>query len=161
MLLDIVVPGREIFVANGPIHGDTLARVGFEIEIAQTITVPPPQQRAAADLVAAVPVEALDFRIGRILVRRPPVQVFFVQGIVALQDGVGLFHRAGSAAAVRVLPGRLGGVDVVFDVFDVLAALQQNDTESFFREFFSRPAARYARADDDRVIGLCCHPSPP
>ena len=64
MTLDIVVPGCEILVADRPINGNAFAPVGLEIEIAPTVAVPAPEEGAAADLVASVPVEAFDLGVG-------------------------------------------------------------------------------------------------
>src|SRR5690606_28714897 len=51
--LDVVVPRCEIRVANRPVRADAVARVRLEIEVAQAIALPAPEQRAAADLVRA------------------------------------------------------------------------------------------------------------
>ena len=51
-----------------------VARVGLEVEIAPAIRLPAPQQRAAADVIAAHPVEALDFGVGILDVVDEPVR---------------------------------------------------------------------------------------
>src|SRR5262245_7021845 len=55
---------------------------------------------------------------------------------------------------MRVLPWRLGGVAVILDVFDVLAALEHQYTQSAFGELLRGPPAGNTRADDDRVKGF-------
>src|SRR5690606_32724864 len=42
--LHIVIPGRHVFIANGPVHRDTLAQVGFKVLGAQTIALAAPEQ---------------------------------------------------------------------------------------------------------------------
>jgi hypothetical protein len=42
---------------------------------------------------------------------------------------------------VRILPGAFGRVDVVLDVLDVLAALEQQNAKPFLGELLGSPAA--------------------
>src|SRR4029077_124695 len=88
MRFDVVVPRRDILVANRPVRGDALFRVRLEVEVAVTIALTSPHQRSAAHVVAAEPVEALNLCIWRILIGRPPIEVLLVQRIVALEDRV-------------------------------------------------------------------------
>ena len=155
--LDVVVPRRKLGVAQRPIDGDAFARVRFEIEVAPAIALPSPQQRAAADVIAAIPIEALDLGVRRILLVDPPIEVALVQRVVAAQDAVRLLHRIRAPAAVRVLPRALVGIHVVLGVLDVLAALEQEHGQPFLRELLRRPAAGYTGADDDRVVIFVGH----
>ena len=106
VLLDVVVPRREIRVADRPVDGDALAAVGLEVEIAESVALAAPGQRAAADVIAAIPVEALDLGVRRLLLVHPPVEVLLVERIVALQHRIGVDHRARAAGAIRILPRR-------------------------------------------------------
>src|SRR5713101_3380468 len=54
-LFDVVVPGSDVRVANGPIDGDSLFQIGFKIEIAPAITLAAPEDGLSADLAAANP----------------------------------------------------------------------------------------------------------
>src|SRR5471032_1273616 len=99
MLLDVIVPGSEVGVADRPVDGDSFLCVGLEVEVAPAITLTTPHQRASADVVAAIPIEALYFCVGRILVGGPVVEIRLVQRIVTLQDRVELFHRPRPASA--------------------------------------------------------------
>src|SRR5271154_3261371 len=56
---DVVVPRRDVLIANRPIYGDTVAQVGFEIQIAPAITLAAPDDGFAANLAAANPCERL------------------------------------------------------------------------------------------------------
>ena len=53
-LLHMVVPGRDVGIADGPVDADAFLGVGFEIQIAVAIALARPDQRAPADLIAAV-----------------------------------------------------------------------------------------------------------
>jgi hypothetical protein len=54
-LLDVVVPRRDIGVADRPVDADPFARIGLEIEIAPAVDLPAPHDRAPAHLPAANP----------------------------------------------------------------------------------------------------------
>src|SRR5690349_887310 len=54
-LFDVVIPGSHVDIADGPIHGDAVAQVGFEIKIAPAIALTPPGDGLAANLAAANP----------------------------------------------------------------------------------------------------------
>src|SRR5712692_9491312 len=54
-LFHVVVPGRDVRVADGPIDGDSLFQIGFEIEIASAVTLAPLYDGFSANLVAANP----------------------------------------------------------------------------------------------------------
>ena len=105
--LDVVVPRRDVGVADRPVDRDAFLRVGLEVEVAPAIALAAPHQRAAADLIAAIPVEALDLGVRRLLLVDPPVEVLLVERVVALEDRIRLLHRARAAAAMRILPRRL------------------------------------------------------
>src|SRR2546421_2126452 len=54
-LFDVVVPRRDVRVANGPIDSDALFQVGLEVQIAPAIALAPPKKRFTADLTPANP----------------------------------------------------------------------------------------------------------
>src|SRR5205085_9281935 len=107
--------------------------------------------------IAAIPIEALHLGVGRVLIRCPPIEILLVQRVIALQYGIRLFHRLRAAAAVRVLPRRLLRVHIVFNVLDVLTALEQQDAEAFFGELFGSPASGDSGANDNRVVRGTLH----
>src|SRR5437763_14852269 len=108
-------------------------------------------------MVPTVPVEALYFGVRRVFVGRPPVEILFVEWVVSLENRIGVFHRFGATAAMWVLPGPLLRVHIVFDVLDVLAALEQQHAETFFAELLRCPAPRDAGAYDNRVERRALH----
>src|SRR5688500_6939535 len=151
MALDVVVPGLDVGVPDGPVDGDAVLGIPLEIEVSQPIALASPPERASADLVAAEPVEPPDLGVRAVLVGCPEGEILLVEWIVALQDGIHLFHRLGTPATMRVLPRRLGGVHVVLHVLHTSTALQHDDAQSFFRELLGGPSAGDSRADDDGV----------
>src|SRR5882762_4714638 len=157
MLLDVIVPGSEIGVADRPVDGDPFLCVSREVEITPAITLTTPHQRASADVVAAVPVEALHFGVRRILVGGPVVEIRFIQRIVALQDGVELFHRPRPASAMRILPRSLGRVYVARDVLDVLAALEHKHAQTFLGELLGGPSPGNSGPHDYRIVLRLLH----
>ncbi len=156
---DVIVPGSDVGVADRPVDRDPLSRVGLEVEVAPAIALAAPHERAPAHVIAAKPVEPLHLGVGRLPVRSPPVEVLLVQRVIPLQHRVGQLHRPGALAAMGVLPGSLGRVDIVLDVLDVLAPLEQQDAEPFLRQLFGGPAARDPRSHHDGVVALSLHGS--
>ena len=159
MPFDVVVPRREVGVANRPVDRDAVLRVRLEIEIAEAIALSSPRERPSADVIAAIPVEALDLGVGRVFLRYPPVEILLVQRIVALQDRIKFDHLARPATAMRILPRRFARVRVVLAVLDVLAAFEHQDAQATLGQLFGGPAPGDAGADDDRVepFGLLAH----
>src|SRR2546425_7246651 len=66
-ILDIVVPGRDVLIANRPVNGDSFAQVGFEIQITPAIRLSSPHDGSPAHMAAANPQERL-IRVGGIRV---------------------------------------------------------------------------------------------
>src|SRR5262245_2203323 len=54
--LDVIIPGRDVPVANWPIDGDAILHVALEILLAPAIALASPHERTTADLIAAVPI---------------------------------------------------------------------------------------------------------
>src|SRR5213080_2786213 len=55
----VVVPRRDVGVADRPVHAEAVPRVGLEIEIAPAVYLPAPHDGLAADLAATDPVKRL------------------------------------------------------------------------------------------------------
>src|ERR1700719_2879289 len=62
-ILHVVVPGLDVLVADGPVGGNSVAEVGFEIQIAKTIALAAPHDGLAAYLSSTNPSERL-VRVG-------------------------------------------------------------------------------------------------
>src|ERR1700722_9006312 len=73
--LHISIPGLDIFIPDGPVNGETIPDIGFELIIAPSIALAPPRQAAPSHMIAAKPVETLDLGIWAFTVLAPVVQV--------------------------------------------------------------------------------------
>src|SRR5690606_9467619 len=93
--LHVIVPGGQVFIADWPVNGDALAQVGFKILRAQAIALTPPQERAAAHVITAIPVEALLLYVGAILFVGPHALSFLIEHKVALQHWMVALHFLG------------------------------------------------------------------
>ena len=160
MLFHVVVPRRKLAVADRPVDRNSVLCIGFEVEVAPTVALAPPDQRAAADLIAADPIEPLHLRVGRLPLIDPKGEVLLVEQGRPLERLVRLLHRARRMAAVQVFPRRLGGVDVVLDVLDVATALQEQYSKTLFGKLLRRPAARNAGTHHNRVVACRLHRGP-
>ena len=63
-LFDVVVPGRDVRIADRPVNGDAFFQVGFKIEIAPAIALAAPGEGFSADLPAANPRKVFAFFAG-------------------------------------------------------------------------------------------------
>ena len=154
MTFDVVVPRRDVGVADWPIDGNPFLRVRLEVEVSVPITLAAPRERASADVIAAVPVEPLDFGVRRLALVGPPVGVLFVERVIAPQHGIGVDQLARPAAAMGIVPRRLPCRRVVLAVHDVLAALEQEHAQSALGQLLRGPPARDAGSHHDGVEGL-------
>ncbi len=86
--LDVVVPGGDVLVSDWPVDGDSVAQVGFKIEIAPAIRLAAPNDRTAAHLAPADPQERLCFvgGVGVLLVIDEELAVQFIEGAALLLD---------------------------------------------------------------------------
>ena len=157
---DVIVPGSEIGVTNGPIDSYVFAKIGFEVEVAPTVGLAAPGDGSAADLAAANPCEGLagSDSVGILQV----VNEEFVRKLVAVVVALTLDElRALSFSAIvpaTILQFPKGNVlDVILFRNDGAAGFQNKDVESLFGEFFGGPATSDTGTNDERVVGVCCH----
>src|SRR6266513_856605 len=155
--LDVVVPGSQVLVADGPVDTVPVAQIGPEVEVAPTPAQPAPDQTAPAELVAADPAERLavgrDVGVFSIVYEKVPGRLA-ERVVLALNRVVALVQRLLAPAAVRQLPGLQPLRDVVLPVLHVAAALEHERLEPFLAQLLGGPAAGDTGADDDRVVGL-------
>ena len=137
----MVVPGRNIGIADRPVGRDAFAGVGGKVDIGQTIGLAPPQERPPAHVIGAEPVEALFLGIGVFLFVGPHAIGLFVQRIVALQDRIVVLHLDRGGAAMGVIPGFLVGVHVIGQMLDIAAAFQHQDLQALLGQFLGGPTA--------------------
>jgi len=142
--LDVVVPRRDVGVANRPVDANALARVGLEIEIAPAIDLPPPHDRAPADLAAANPRERFVGRRGvRVFeVVHEKLVGHLVARIALLLDRLFLGQSLAVAHAAELhLPHR-HVLDVVAFGVDRPARLEHERLQPALAQLLRRPAAR-------------------
>src|ERR1700704_5293495 len=89
-VLDVVIPGSDVLVANWPVNGNSLAQVGFKIEIAPAIGLPAPDDGASANLPPSDPQEWLTFvgGVGILFVVDEELAVQFVERATLLLHGL-------------------------------------------------------------------------
>src|SRR5438876_8501285 len=155
--LDVAVPGREIPVANRPIHAVAVAQVGLEVEVAPSPAQPPPDETAPAQLVAADPAER--FVVGRNVRMLPVIDEEVPRGlpervILALDRIIALVELLLAEATVRELPGLPPLRHVVLAVLHVAAALEHEGPQPLLAELLGGPAPGDAGAHDDGVVRL-------
>jgi hypothetical protein len=152
--LHIIVPGRDVGIADGPVHGNAFFGVGLEIEIAPAVALATPHQRTAADVKAAIPVKTFDFGIGAVFIVHPKIRIEFVVWVIAFLHGMRGTHFVGDASAVRKLPDFFVFGRIVRHVAHIAPAFQQDGFQALFGEFFGGPAPGNPGANDNGVVLL-------
>src|SRR5882757_1085108 len=70
--LYVVIPRRQVVVANRPVDCNAVARIRLKIHLAPAVALTAPGDRTTADLIASYPVEPLLLDVGIIqLVDKP------------------------------------------------------------------------------------------
>ena len=156
--LDVVVPGRDVLVANRPIGTGSVDLVRLEIDVAPAQAEASPRQRLAAHLVPAHPIERLRLDVRTVL-------------FVGEELGDGLPEQSRLAklrilrrvlerrhSVMRELPRILRRVHVVLHVLDVPAALEHEHLHALLAQLLRGQPSRDSGADYDRVILCFWHP---
>ena len=154
--LDMIVPGREIVIADRPVDRDALARIGLEVHRAPAITLPAPHDGAPADVVAAYPVEALNLDVRIVQVVDEPVLGGLRDHVAARADGMAPEILLRGAAPVGQLPGILHGGRIVA-MPDHAPAIEHQGLQALLGQLLGGPAAADARTDDDCIVGVVVH----
>ncbi len=94
-LFDIAIPGRNVFVADGPVYADAFFCVGFKIEVAPALRPPCPHQRFASGLVTPDPVERFCLFVRMFVVFYKKVLCGFGKRITLAHYRVFFFYRLG------------------------------------------------------------------
>jgi hypothetical protein len=156
--LDVGIPRGDVVVADRPVDAIALPFGRGEFVLAPALAAAPPDQRPAADLIAAEPVEGPFLHVGVFVVLDEEVRVVLAGDLA--HERVGFGQLAWQDAAMRQLPRSQVGGGVVLDVGDVAAALQHQRFQPLLAQLLGRPAAGNAGADDDGVEGVfggCAH----
>ena len=154
--LDVVVPGRQVRVADGPVDAVSLARIGLEVQVGQPVALPGPHDRPAAHLPSADPQEGLvGFGRVRVLdVVDEELAAHFVAGVALALDRLFGRHRLTVVpAAVRhLVRGEVFGVVALGH--DHRPRLEDEHAGPQLGQLLGCPTARHAGADNDRVVLL-------
>src|SRR6267378_1909771 len=150
--LDVIVPRRDVGVADRPVHAQAVARVGLEVEVAPAVHLPPPHDGPAAYLASADPVKRLVGidRVGILPVVDEKLAAVLVAGVAVPLNELVPFQRLAVAEAAELhLPGR-DVLDVVPRGIDRPPGLEHQRAEPTLAQLLRRPAARDARPNHDR-----------
>src|SRR6059058_355893 len=159
-LFDVVVPGREVRIADRPIRSDSLFQVGLKVEIAPAIALPSPGDGFAANLAAANPGKVFSGGrgIGIVRVANKKLMGVFVARVVAFALDVLGALAFGAIVPVAILQLPDGNVlDVVALRNDGAASFEDQRVQAFFSKFFRGPAPGNSRANNNRVVGCSRH----
>src|SRR6266851_2977557 len=165
-LFHVVVPGSDVRVANGPIDGDSLFQIGFEIEIAPAIALASPGDGLSANLAPTNPGEVLSrFEGVRIvLVADKKLVGVFVASVIALTlDGLSAL-ALGAIVPAAVLEFPHGNVlDIIALGDDAATRFEDEGVQALFGELLRSPAAGDSRTNNNCIVGCgghgCLYPS--
>ena len=154
VVLDDVVVGLEILVAERPVIAVPVVGPGLQVEIAQPITLPAPHVGAAADHAhPSKPAEWLVCRggVGLVQIVREPVIVVFHAGVAVFLHGTRFPDQLVRPVAILQLEGahvlRVGGIS------QGASTVHERHLDPRFGQPLGSPAAGGAGADDDDVEG--------
>src|SRR5690349_2223467 len=153
----MAVPGRKVGITNRPVDAVAVVEVGLEIEIAPAPAGAPPEQAAAAQMIAAYPAKLLR-PIGEVrvlaIVDEEMLRRLAERVILALDRVIALVQLLVTAAAMPELPRLHPLGDVVLPMFDVPATLDDERAQAVLRQLLGGPATGDPGADDDGVEGF-------
>ncbi len=151
--LYIVVPRRNVLVADRPIHSVSVFYICFEVQVAPTVSLSGPKQRTAADNVRTNPIKSFYFCVRIFKVVDVEVFVVFLKGIVSWLNMTLCFVLFGKSAAMREVP-RIKRRSGVIRMIHRFTTLQQQNLQAFFAQLFGCPAPTYSGTDDDGVVTI-------
>src|SRR5229473_2422871 len=156
----VVVPRGDVFVADGPVRGDTLSQIGLEIQVAPAIRLPSPHNGSAAHLASANPQERL-VRVGDIGILRVIHKKFRGPLVACVTLALNRLLHSRSLAVAQTTKTYLPSRNVFDEIrirFDRASRLQDQRIETLLGEFLVRPAAGDPGTYDKRVVFEIGHP---
>ena len=145
-ILDVVVPRHNIGIADGPIDGDPIAKVGFEVQVAPSVNLSAPHDGSPADLSPSNPAERLARRRGirMLLIADEKLCRPFVARITRALDRL-IFHLPAPIAhsAESHLPGR-HMLYIVLLRHNGTARLEHQGLQPLLGQLFCGPASCHA-----------------
>src|SRR6185436_13967042 len=153
-LFDVVIPGSDVVVTNGPVDAMSIPLVLFEIDRAPARRSAPPHERFAAEMIAADPPKRargiLAVRLFGIL--DPELLGRLAERITRTLDRVVAFV---ALAIAELAEGELPGGLVLAEVVgrsDRAPPLEQQHLQALLGELLCGPASGNAGANNDRVV---------
>ncbi len=153
-VLDVVVPGRNIFIAKRPVDGEAVPQVGFEVEVAPPVGVAAPHDGAPADLTAPDPCERFVgvVRVGVLAIVHEELARPLVAGVALPLNRLVLQESCPIAEPAKPHLPRGNVLHIVALGRDGTARFEDQRLESLLRELHRRVASGDPGADHDRIV---------
>ena len=137
-IFHVVVPGRNVCVANRPIDSDAFANVRFEIQVAPSINLAAPHYRTPAHLAAANPSERLAgfSRVGMLFIVYEELRRPFITRVTSALNGLIFLQAAAIAHSPEFHHPRRNVLDIVFRRQNWTPGLEHKGSQSFLGELF-------------------------
>ena len=139
-LLHMRIPGRNVRVANRPVHADAFLEVRLKIQITQPVTLPAPHYGLSSHDVRPVPVEALLLSVQCVAIAHPVLLGHFVVRIIAREFWMRIDLLQRELPPVLRLPGSLHCVLITRDMLELPTTLQHQYPQAFLGELLCSPA---------------------
>src|SRR5690349_6255541 len=150
--LDVRVPRSHIVVGNRPVHPVTEFLRRDELVLAPPLTRATPDDRLAAHLIAADPVERLLLDVWMVAVLDEEMHGVFAVTRRFADQRIFLEDLTRCRAAVWQLPRVQVHGRIVLDVDHVATAFEDQRFEPLLAQFFRRPTPGDSRADNNCVV---------
>src|SRR5712671_2094854 len=156
-ILDIVIPGSDVLISNGPVSSESFAHVGFKIEIAPAIGLTAPDDGTSPNLPSADPQERLIFigGVGVLFIVDEKLAVQFAERAALLLDRLFAIESIAVAHVTKSFVPDGDMLHVILTGLDRPARFQDERLQTFFSKFLGCPATGYAGAHHDSVV--CFH----
>src|SRR5690606_35710671 len=95
---NVIVPGRDVLVPDGPVDGDPFPGMGLKIQVAPPVTLSSPHDGSSAHDIGTVPVKPLFFLVGSVHVVKPIAFVVLTVRVIPAEKRMALplLHRESS-----------------------------------------------------------------
>ncbi len=163
--LDMIVPRPDVRITNRPVDAEPVSKIGLEIEIAPAIDLSPPDDRLAAYLARAEPVERLvrGSGVGIVDIVRPEPVTQFVEAHRPALDLLPFLDLAAVSQPAKAHVPRRHVLGVIAQRIYVASSLEHECTQPAFAQLLCCPTSGNPGADDDGVVIalniLHCHHS--
>src|SRR5216684_970154 len=152
-LLHVVVPRRDVGVADRPVDAEAVPRIRLEVQVAPAVHLPAPHDGLTAHLAAADPVERLVGIEGVwvVAVVHEELAAVLVAGIAVALDELIVLERLAVAEPAELHLPRRHVLDVITRRIDRPSGLEHERLEPALAQLLGGPPARNAGPYDDGV----------